>query len=683
MIRRTRPNPFRFATAAATTLVVTMCGLMSPTTSAEPGSGWQALPADTVFAVRMPHTQAFLEDLHANTLAGQTIFTAEKFDEVMRLIESENEADWQDMVEGLAEYGFTLDDLLTIAQNNWGMGIVASPREGEALPYMMMIAWADMEEADIDRVYAAIDKADEENSDNTDMRRVDYDLAGLPVRQYSNAEMGMDREVSWDLPDGFENMTEEQMEAHWANVEKMNAEAEFAKIDETHLLLTRAPGRMLMAIAFPQSSDKVREMMAAGGEIDWDEATDVASAQEVFGQYLSALDGGADDSFAARILAEPDAAAAVSSENTLFEYYADGPQLIELLGYIIANESGEADAAQYRTVMESLGFDGLGVVAGSAHLTDGAFRLDTFIQMASPRAGLLGTLDGQTLSAAPPAWVPAGTSYFHLAYDLGKLYDVVINTVQQLAGPDVMQQVQMGNMMVQGQVQADIPTILRSLGTRHSIIATESQDVTFETEEYDFETESFKTVETTMTMQPVALVWELADPGVWNRVMTVGKNFAPIAGGEIEIVDEQGFTGMRINTVGLPMGFMLGQGKLVYGVGPDVTARVLAAINNPPADDASLLGSALYQEGDALINYQDSIGFSIQDAGTDMINGKKQIMQALDADSGMEPTLIEQIKALLPSDADLEAAFGVSVGQIVMTESGLVYEAALAMPAGE
>ena len=102
MIRRTRPNPFRFATAAATTLVFTMCGLMSPTTSAEPGSGWQALPADTVFAVRMPHAQAFLEGLQANTLAGQTIFTAEKFDEVMRLIESENEADWQDMVEGLA-----------------------------------------------------------------------------------------------------------------------------------------------------------------------------------------------------------------------------------------------------------------------------------------------------------------------------------------------------------------------------------------------------------------------------------------------------------------------------------------------------------------------------------------------------------------------------------------------------
>lgn len=683
MIRLTRFNPLRYAAASAVTLVVAASGFAPQTASAEPGSGWEALPAETVFAFRMPNTQGFLENFRANTLAGQRIFTPEKFDEVMRLIEQTNEADWQDMVEGLAEYGFTIDDLLTIAQNNWGMGIVANPREGEALPRMMMLAWADMDEADIDRIYAALDQAEQQNADEMNNRRVDSELAGFPVRQYSSSVNGMDREISWDLPDGFENMTEEQMEAHWANAEKMNAEAEFAKIDEAHVLLTRMPGRMAMAIGFPQSEDNVRQMIAAGGDIDWDVATDVASVQAVFAGYLNALEGGADDSFAARILAEPDAAAAVDGEQSLFELYADGPSLLDLLGHVIASENGEQEAQQYRTVMESLGFNGLGVVAGSAHLTDGAMRFDMFTQMTPPRAGLLGTLDGQTLPAAPPAWVPAGTSYFHLAYDLGKLYDVVINTVQQLAGPDVMQQVQMGNMMVQGQVQADIPTILRSLGVRHSIIATESQQVTFETEEYDFETESFKTVETTTTMQPVAFVWELSDPEVWTRVMTAAKNFAPMAGGDIELVDEQGFTGLRINTVGLPMGFMLGQGKLVYGVGPDVTARVLSAINNPPAGDASLLGSTLYREGDALLNYRDGIAFSIQNAGTDLINGKQQIMQALDEDSGMEPTLIEQIKALLPSDQDLEAAFGVSVGQITMSESGLVYEAASAMPPAE
>lgn len=667
----------------ALTLTLTLTGFAPSTAVAEPAPGWEALPAETVFAFRMPHTQAFLENLRANTIAGQRIFTPEKFDQVKGLIEENNQDEWDEMVAGLAEYGFTLDDLLSISQNPWGMGIVASPRDGEALPRMLMLAWAEMDDADIDRIYAALDKAQEEQSDSENDRRLDYELAGLPVRQFSSGEDGMDREVSWDLPDGFENMTEEQMEAHWANVEKMNADAEFVKIDETHLLMTRIPGRMVMAIGFPQSSDNVRQLMADGGEIDWDAATDIAGVQDVFARYLNAMDGGAEDSFAAAMLAEPEAAAAVASDQSLFEVYADGPGLIDLIGFAIASEQGDDEAQQYRTVMEALGFDGLGVIAGSGHLADGAMRFDLFSQMASPRSGLLGTLDGQTLPAAPPAWVPSGASYFHLVYDLGKLYDVVVQTAQQLAGPDVMQQVQMGNMMVQGQVQADIRTILSSLGTRHAIIATESQQVTMQIEEYDFESETFKTVEQTTTMQPVAFAWDLTDADVWTRVMSVLKNFAPMAGGEVQLADEQGFTGLRADLEGLPMGLMLGQGQLVYGLGPDVTARTLASINNPPAGDASLIGSALYREGDALLNYREGISFSIQNGGLDLVNGKKQLMQSLDTDSGMEPTLVEQIKALIPSDEDLKAALGVSVGQIIMTEAGLVYEAAAAMPAAE
>ncbi|MEM9418313.1 MAG: hypothetical protein AAGA25_04545 [Planctomycetota bacterium] len=684
MIRQPLVHTLRRASACTLAFSLTATGLMSSPAAAEPGPGWEALPAETIFAVRMPHTQGFLEDLRANTLAGQRIFSAEKFDQVMQLIEENNQEEWNEMVEGLEEYGFTLDDLLTIAQNNWGMGLVASPRGDQELPRMVLLGWAEMEDADIDRIYAAIDKADAEEADNEDSRRLDYELAGLEVRQYSASEMGMDSEVSWDLPEGFENMTQEQMDAHWAEVEKKEAEAKFVKIDETHLLLTRMPGRMAMAIGFPQSGDAVREMMADGKDIDWDAATDVASVQEIFANYLTSLDGGADASFASRILAVPEAANAVGSENTLIELYADGPQLIDLLGYVIGLEEGDEAAQQYRTVMNALGFNGLGVLAGSGHLTDGAFRFDFFSEMQAPRAGLLGTLDGQTLPAEPPAWVPAGTSYFHLAYDLGKLYDVVLDVVQQLAGPEAMQQVQMGNMMVQSQIQADIPTLLRSFGTRHSIVATESQQVTFETEEYDFDTESFKTVEKTTTMQPVALVWDLAAPDVWTNIMTAAKNFAPMAGDQVELVDdEQGFTGMRMSAEGLPMGFLLGRGKLVLGVGPEVTTRVLTSINNPPAVDASLLGSALYREGDALLNYQEGIAFSIQDVGTDMINGKQQILQLLDEESGLEPGLIEQIKALFPTDEDLKASFGVSVGQIIMTESGLSYEGATAMPAAE
>lgn len=687
-----RPLIRRTNRALAATLAIGLLILTGPLTSAQPApdAGWRALPAETVFSFRMPHTQSFLKNFRESTVAGQRIFTAEKFDQIKALIKENNRDEWDEMVANLEEVGFTIDDLLEIAKNNWGMGIVARPREAADLPRFVMIGWAEMDDADIDRIYAALDKAEEEKADQEGNRRLDLELGGMAVRQYSSAEMGMDQEADWDTPEGFETMTPEQQEAHWARIEKINAEAEPVKIDETHLLVTRMPGRMVMTVGFPQSGDAVREMLAANQDIDWDQATDVESVQAAMANYLESLEGGAADSFAARILAEPDAAAAVAATENLMEFYADGPALIELLGAGIAASESEEDAQQYRTVMEALGLNGLGVIAGSTHFSEGALRLNAFTQMASPREGLLATLDGQTLPAAPPAWVPAGVSYFHLAYDLGKLYDVVVAAMQQLAGPDVMQSVQMGNMMVQSQVQADIPTLLRTLGIRHGAIVDEARQVTQKVEEYDFETETFKSVEKTSTTQPTALVWELADVAVWERVMQAMKNFAPMAGPDsgIQLVDEQGFTGLRMDAQGMAMGIMLGQGKLVLGVGPDITARVLSAINSPPAEDASLLGSPLYRQGDALLNYEDGILFSIQDGGRDLVGGKQAFYEGLMGSSQGDPEaeaelekLKEQIESVMPSDEDLRASFGVSVGQITVGATGLTYEAVSATPA--
>lgn len=673
----------RAAGLSAFSLAVVLLGIFSPQARAEPAAGWRALPAETVFCFRMPHTRAFMDNFRADTLAGRHIFTAEKFEQVKQLIAENDQENWDAMVADLAEAGFTIDDLLQIARNSWGVGVVADPREGEALPRLMMIGWADMDDADIDRVYAALDKAEAEGTDEANNRRVRFELAGLEVRQYSSAEMGMDREVDWSLPDDFDTMSPEQQEAHWAKIEKLEAEAKSAKIDETHILLTRMPGRMVMALGFPQSSDKVREMLAAEQDIDWDAATDVASVKSRLEDYLKALDGGADDSFAARVVADPAAAAAVASEQPLFEFYADGPALLDLIGLGIGVDSGEDEARQYRAVMDALGFNGLGVIAGSGHFNEGALRFDAFMQMAAPRAGLLGTLDGQTLPAAPPAWVPADVSYFHLAYDLGKLYDVVIDTMRQFMSPEEMQQVEVGNGFVQSQVEADIPTLLSSLGIRHSVTVAAAQPITRQVEEYDVETESFKIVERTTTMQPLALVWELADEAVWSRVMTTLKGFAPMTAGPdsgLEIIeDEAGFTGMRLDAFGLPMGFMLGQSKLVYGLGPDITDQTVAAINAPPA--AGLVGSALYRQGDALINYRDGIFFSIQDGGRDLVSYMRQMVQLLEENpEGYDPAHIERIKQLLPSEDDLRAAFGVAVGQVTLGDNGLTYEAAAATP---
>jgi len=683
------PAPFRRLTQhlAALALTITACSGSVLVTGAHAAPAWEALPAETIFAFRMPNTQGFLETIRDNTIAGQRIFTAERFTQIQQLIQENNQEDWDEMVAGLKEYGFTTDDLIKIAQSNWGMGIIAAERGEAELPRFIMLGWADLAEEDIDRIYTAIDQAEAETEGDEERRRVDLELSGVAVRQYSIAETDADREINWDTPDDFWEKTEEQQQAFWEEKEKLSEAVQYVRVDETHLLLTRTPGRLIITVGFPQSKDAVRELLAAGQEIDWDVATDVESVQAALAHFLAAQDGGADDSFAARMLAEPDAAAAVGHDNALFEFYADSPRMIDLIAVGVEMEEGAEDAQQFKTVMTALGFDSLGVATGSGYFGDSTIQLRSFIQMAGPRQGLLATLDGQTLPPVPPAWVPAGVTYFHAAYDLGKLYDVVIDVAQQLGGPEVMQQVQMGNMMVQGQVQADIPTILRGLGIRHSSILLEGRQIQVSNEEYDYETETFKTVESTISMQPMGFVWDLADVEAWTRVITAVKNFAPMAGpdGGVEVVDEQGFTGLRITSGPFPVAVMLGQGKLVIGVGPDVTERTLSLINNPPAGDASLAGSAIYQDGGALLNLQDGILFSIQDAGKDLVEAKRTLLLGFEEEmpADVDPGLLEQIKQLFPSDEDLRASFGVSVGQAFMTDNGMVYQGVTATPAAE
>ncbi|MEM9881722.1 MAG: hypothetical protein AAF800_02245 [Planctomycetota bacterium] len=662
MIRRPR-------LCRSTCLAATLLLLPTPPAAAELGPGWEALPGETIAALRAPDTQGFLDAL-AETRAGQLIFTQERFDGVLALIEEADPEQWETFAGDLEEAGFTVEDLLKLARSSWGGGVVATPQDDEVLPRFSVLAWADLTEEEIDQLYASMDRNDEEPEEG--QRRVDLELAGLPVRQYSNAEEEYER-AEWDAEDQEAKPYEPQ------------------KTDESHLLVTRMPGRLLVAVGFPQSGDRIERMLAEGtapDQIDWDEATRVELLHATFARFLEAQEGGAgDDAFAGRMLGEADIADAVGKDASLLEYYLDVPRVMDVIESAVAEEEGAEDAQMFATVIEALGLDGLGVAAGSAHLGEGALRLDTFVQMAAPRAGLLATLDGQTLPAAPPAWVPAGVSYGHLAYDLGKLYDVVIQTITATAGPEAAQQVMMGNMMVQAQVQADIPTILRSLGVAHRAVVMEGREVTAEVQEYDFDAEEMKTVERTTYVQPTALVWDPSDAAVWDRVMAAIKGFAPMAGPDsgIELTDEQGFTGLRVENpqMGTPMGFMLGQGHLVLGIGPEATARTLTALTAPPAG-GGLADSEDYRAGDALLGYEPGIAFGIQDLRKDAIAGKRQFDLAVrNGQIDLDPELADKIRALLPTDDEINESFGVSVGQVTMTDGGLKYKAASAMPGGE
>ncbi len=499
----------------------------------------------------------------------------------------------------------------------------------------------------------------DEDADNP-AQRTDLELAGTQVRQFA-------------IP-----------ETDW--IESQDGEWEEAVIDRGHLLLTRLPGRMIVAIAPPQSQDNVRALLDDGAtveDLDWDTVTDVQAVQAVLTRFLETTQDNADGAFAPRMLAQADAATTVpQKDHSLFEFYADAAKLIDL-GRQAAMLNG-TDITAFDQGIQTLGFDHLGLLTGSYYLADQALYGRFWAELPQPRQGLPGTLDGQTLPASPPDWVAADLSYGHFAYDLTKLYDVVTKIAVAMVGPDANMQIQMANGMVMGQTQADIPTILRALGTAHRIVMLPTRPVLTEVTQWDEDAEDMVTVEKEVDTQPVAAVWDLQDGDVWQRVMAVITNFSAMAGPDanIETVEEQGFHGLRSTQQGITTSLMLNDNHLVIGVGPDVTARVLSLLNNPPPAADRLNNADLMDQARAILgdDMKPSLFFSLQDAGIGVTDGVHAAIRSLEG-GGLEPDLAARLKALIPSDEDLRASFGVSVGVGTLTDSGIRFDSANALPA--
>ena len=423
------------------------------------------------------------------------------------------------------------------------------------------------------------------------------------------------------------------------------------------------------------------ELLDGGEDIDWDDATDVKSVQAVMTRYLAATQDGGDGAFVTRMLAQPDAAAAVPmKDSSLFEVYADVAALIRLGRQAVVSDGTEPEV--FDQLINGLGLDGLGVMAMSYYLQGGALQGRAWFESRQPRRGLLATVSRQTLPAVPPDWVSADLRYAHLAYDLSTLYDVIVEVAMAMGSDEVGMQLEMANNMTRAQTQSDIPGILRGLGIGHHIVLLPSRNVTMEVDQWDFDNEQMETVETELLVQPVALVWSLPDAGLWQRVMTVATGFSAMAGGEISTVEEQGFRGLRTDATGLPTALMLGPNHLVLGVGPDVTARTLSLLNNPPAPADRLANSGLIDEARAILGdaLRPGFFFQIEDGSASMIDAKRELLLELTQTSD-DAAMVERLKTLLPTDDELRESFGVTASIGSIGDTGFRLDTVFSLPA--
>jgi hypothetical protein len=467
--------------------------------------------------------------------------------------------------------------------------------------------------------------------------------------------------------------------------------------DRVHFFVSRLGGRIVWASTVPQSSAEVKKKSDAEREaIDWDTLTGLELATAAFGRFLAAHEGSSSGGVR-RLLETPGLEASLPGGAALLELVADPRPLVKL-----ADTAGEPQTRQQiKKLLDALGANGIGPMALRAALDGTTLRTGAFLSIPAPRPGLLSLFDQEKLDPEPPPWVPAtAVGYQQISFDLGKAYDQIKGLAIEQSGGAARQSFDQVETMAKAFLQVELGDLLSSLGQQHSAV-TFPPKFGEQTKDANDGAEP-----AAQQVQPVGMVWKLEKEQVWKQFLQVVGRFAQGgAAGGMQAVEEQGFSGYRLQQGPNQLGVFVGHGYLVLGVGPDVSESLLSVLRSPPDGDAAMRSSGLVERGRALIAPQPCLSYQLSDAGASVKVTRQVLSSLLEAPlrvklnaqpggfgpagfpglasppSAEQKELLEKLKSLLPNDAELEGVMGVSIGQTVVTDEGLVIHSAVELPA--
>lgn len=283
-----------------------------------------------------------------------------------------------------------------------------------------------------------------------------------------------------------------------------------------------------------------------------------------------------------------------------------------------------------------------------------------------------------------------------MSFDLGAAYSYIKELLVQEFGAQVSSSLQFVELQIKGTTQLELPELLSSLGQQHHTVTFLPKMQRIENPDAEGEP-----VEAPVARE--ALVWQLKDEEAWKRVIVAANGLAPLTGGALAPAEEQGFTGLRINTAGAQGGVFVGRGYLVLGIGPEVVETVLASLKNPPPAGSQFANGPAMKRAGELLSPAAGITFGVTDysgyvkllrqallqAFESPLAGQAQLLEGIEGQAELQAALdktramVEKLKALIPSDEEMEGTLGVSVGQAEVTPQGLVYRSALELPPGK
>ncbi|MCX5662142.1 MAG: hypothetical protein NTW19_20895 [Planctomycetota bacterium] len=698
-------------------------------------SSWECLPPETVMLMRVPSGKLFLEALRKQTKLGAVGLSQERFDKFTAMLQEESKTEWEKMGQDLAKYNLKTQDWNDLLVGEAGLGVVLAPRPGKA-PLVMALSWVEPGGDLAERLVKALEKAvDEEKGKPATPTRVDSTIEGFKVMRLSMPVLGTANGKPPAIPADFGQMTPEQRTEWFKKQQEARKDEPRIQIDQTQLFVTRVGNRILIGNTFPQHEAEIRELKAKGDvKVDLDALTGVEQATGVYARFLAAHNAKAADGVAASLMATPGLAAAMPAGMAGFELLVDPRPLVKMLDPKV-DPKASPDAAR---AIKALGFNTIGPAALRLSLDGTVLRSGGFLSVPAPRTGLVTLFDQAAIAPEPPAWVPANLlGYSQVSFDLGKAYLRVKELVVGEWGPQAQQGFDQAEMQVKGMLQVDLPVLLSSLGSRHSFLTYGPLPKPAAAAAAAGDAPAPAARPSPNDENRMAFVWQLLDEPLWSRVLGV---VAPFTGQAA--VQEQGFNGLRIQQPQMEAGVFVGKGFMTIGLGKGVTESTLAWLRTPPQGAAAMATSPIFQRGKALLTLEPSMMFQVSDAGRSMrivreavINAAEQAtarrgmmrratgrgpaaprlfanafpalspllsIQAADeapeeggeeegpegpampqvdpADAAHGKATAARLRAILPTDQEMEGMFGASVQQVIVKAQGVVAQGALELP---
>lgn len=412
-------------------------------------------------------------------------------------------------------------------------------------------------------------------------------------------------------------------------------------------LTVKLENRFILAIGFPVDVVTTKEEAEVFEDAEWEVlGAFVQAQQENGGEFLNSF------------YSAPGISAIRPDFNARLEALGD---LTKLIDYIPAKS---AQAVQLLNLRQ---FENFAAWSGLSGMTEKSVM---FIGVPAPRSGLGTMIEAEVFDFSPPAWVPSAVnSYSSFSFDFAKLYEVAIGIAKGAMPPAMVdQQVAGANEKLQAALQIDLDTLFASFGGRMHIV------------EYPMETVTMNVGENTVDVprSPSAFVIDFARSDILQKAVALANLIASNPQSGIQILDEQGFEGIRMQSQNGAVTIAHGQGKVIFSVGETAASRVFALLNNPPEGDDALVNNSDYRSFIADHNPKPGIGFSYS-KGDNMLKNLTPVFKGFsnamaNATEEKDALLLESLLELLPSEEELEGLLGSVFTRVHYDESGLIIE---------